>query len=515
MKRTQGIKAYLVAAAGSLGMAGIAHAQNVDWSSTDATFPPGASQNWTIGTNWVGDSAPTAASTARIISDGGVALVDSSVTVAQFIMGLNANANGNGLCIDDGGTLNVTLNNTNAFGFRLWNNGPDVRVAVAANGTLSVLNSGIQVGSATSGAILPSTFTSAGTVNASFAQVQRDSVYSMTGGTLTLSRNFEALTVGRPQGTSTTSTTEGLFSHTGGAISATNGGSLRLAGGGTYEISGGSILMSNTTTGLYFRGTDDMTSPGGTIRVIGSGASSISFGGLRYYNLNGVNTYDQDNAKWSFVLDNSANHITTINFTGNGHAAGNLRRGTLEVGLKGGVLLSATSTYDLITAPTINAGTDFIAGPGPLWTPGLTDAATDTVTVSLAGAANKGALDVNGVTSISFAGSNYGYVDLANVTGSSLPVFLDIDGGTLANFTNALTAAGIAWTTAGLPVGYELGLTNLDPSVSGGTSFAWDMGQIDSAMNIQGVSIAIPEPSCVALLVIGGAVMLRRARSTC
>jgi hypothetical protein len=176
------------------------------------------------------------------------------------------------------------------------------------------------------------------------------------------------------------------------------------------------------------------------------------------------------------------------------------------------VLLSGDATFGLITAPTINDATDFDNGPGALWTAGLDDDTVDTVTITLAAVANKGAVDAAGTTSVSFAGANVGFVELLNVTGTSLSVYLDIDGGTLANFTSALTDVGINWSTTDLPAGYELVLTDLDPSTSGSAYFAWDLSKIDSSMTIQGVSIAIPEPTSAMLVGIGGLALCVRVR---
>lgn len=92
-------------------------------------------------------------------------------------------------------------------------------------------------------------------------------------------------------------------------------------------------------------------------------------------------------------------------------------------------------------------------------------------------------------------------------------VNLDVTGGTLAHFTDALTAAGIAWTAGTGP--YELQLL-LNPSLSGGSYFAWDLSAIDPAMSIQGIQIAnlvaVPEPASAALGFIALTLLPRRRR---
>lgn len=277
------------------------------------------------------------------------------------------------------------------------------------------------------------------------------------------------------------------------------------------EISGGS-LVANSYLWFYQA---NASSQGGTIHVIGSKATEIKFNGLRYYN-----SYDQAKAAWAFTLDNGANHITKVQLTANFGGAGNARSGTLNVGLSGGVMLSGTNAMTLIEGPDILAtsnfsnAADFEGATAKLWTQSIVDGATtDTLQVTLTGAASKGALDLAGSNSASFTASSYGYVNLTNVDlDNPLTLSLDITGGTLAKFTDSLTAAGIEWTTGSGD--YEVALT-LDPEVSGGTYFAWDMSGIDGAMGVQGVAIAaVPEPATWILLAgsLGMVAILRRRR---
>jgi hypothetical protein len=206
---------------------------------------------------------------------------------------------------------------------------------------------------------------------------------------------------------------------------------------------------------------------------------------------------------WKFTLDNGANHITKVNFTTNGNAAGSVRRGTLDVGLSGGILLSGNSSLTLIEGPTISTATnftnaaDYTSGTAKLWVQSITDSTRDTLNVTLNSTVLEGSLDFANPIALTFASSAYGYINLTN-TNLTQPftLGLDISGGTLGNFTNALTAAGINWTAG--TGGYDVNLI-LNPTLSGGTVFAWDLQSIDGAMGVAGIGV-IPEPSTWALL---------------
>jgi hypothetical protein len=232
--------------------------------------------------------------------------------------------------------------------------------------------------------------------------------------------------------------------------------------------------------------------------VSGGGSQSIDFGGLRYQT-----TDDQNKATWGFTLDNSTNHITKVNLIANGSAGGSVRRGTLDVGLSGGVLLTGGSSFVLIEGPTISAATNFLnaadytSGTAKLWVQSITDSTRDTLNVVLNSAADKGNLDFAAPIALTFTSAAYGYIDLLN-TNLSQPftLGLDISGGTLSNFTTALTAAGVTWEAGS--GSYEVYLT-LTPGTSGGTNFAWDLQDIDGAMGIAGIGI-IPEPATWMLL---------------
>jgi hypothetical protein len=135
------------------------------------------------------------------------------------------------------------------------------------------------------------------------------------------------------------------------------------------------------------------------------------------------------------------------------------------------------------------------------------------ITIGLNNAQDKGDLNGSGFNSISFTLSNLGYVDLANFS-NPFVLGLNVVGGTLGNFTSALTASGISWS-AGSGI-YAVHL-NLDPAISGGNVFAWDLSTIEAGMGIQGLAV-IPEPQAALLIAFALPVLvvlvLRRRRAT-
>ncbi len=290
----------------------------------------------------------------------------------------------------------------------------------------------------------------------------------------------------------------------GGTVKGVNSGMLTLGESGTYRISGGSLSMASTTQGLYVNG--GAGTGNRVFHVDGSGASSIDFGGLRYQA-----AQDQTSMVWRFTADNGTNHITRINFVNNGNAAGSVRRGTLDVGLSGGILLTGTNTLTLMEGPTISSSTnftnaaDYTSGTAKLWVQSITDSTRDTLNVSLNSAVLKGSINFSAPIELTFSSAAYGYINLSNVNLSQpFTLGLSIAGGTLANFTNALTAAGINWSTG--TQGYSVNIL-LNPAVSGGSSFAWDLQTIDSAMGVTGVGL-VPEPSTWTLMAAGLTVLI-------
>jgi len=304
--------------------------------------------------------------------------------------------------------------------------------------------------------------------------------YLLQGGTLNITKGFIVAS-------------SSSFIQSGGTLNfGVAGGFLAPnAGTGLYEISGGTLNVGSASVNASI----DIGSASGTFRVKGSAAT------LTARNIGGSNVATN---KIEFRLDNSAAHISTIvGYSSFG------RRGNLAVSLDGGVLLAGASQFDVIKVDGFS-GNDFFSRP--VAATGLLSAGTvnnvdgtkDVERITLEN--NKGTVAFG--NAMSFAASNYGHVSLTGVPANPLLVSLDLTGGTLANVTNALTAAGISWALGSGD--YEVALT-LNPAVSGGTRFAWDFSSIDPAMTVQGVSLsAVPEPASIAMFMIPAAMMLRR-----
>ena len=449
--------------------------QAQNWANTDTTYPPGGTQNWTIGSNWAGGVAPATATTPTINGQG-YALINSTVnTLAGFGVLGTGNVN-RGLYIASGGALTTTGT------FRLSNTNGNTTVDVASGGALTI-GSHLLMNAGT-GAF--GRFTSAGeTIVSGSINVATQTQLYVTGGNLTSNRVGDvSLSIGLA---GSTKTDEGLVVQTGGNVSTTSTGWLALNPGGTYQISGGNLSITGNPSNSLFFANANATSLGGTFRVVGSGAQTINFSGLRYGNVN-----DQTKATWGFNLDNSANHITKLNFVANGNANGYFRLGTLDVRLEGGVLLSGTNSFVLLEAPSVTTlsnytnSADYTGGTAKLWTQGRVDSTRDQITVTLTGA-GAGTLNYTGVNSLTQNGTAYGYVNLGNVTMSEpMTVYLKTSGGTLSNFTTALTNAGVSWSSA--TGDYDVALS-LTPSTSGGTYFAYDLAKIDAGMTLTGLAV--------------------------
>ena len=450
--------------------------QAQNWSNTNTTYPPGGTQNWTIGSNWAGGVAPATASTPTINGQG-YALINSTVnTLTGFGVLGTANVN-RGLYIANGGALTTTGT------VRLTNTNGNTTIDVASGGSFTI-GSHIYMNGGTGafGRLTTAGETSIG----GFINIATQTQLYVTGGNFTSTRVGDSSFIVGSAGS--TKADEGLIVQTGGNVSTTSTGWLYLYPGGTYQISGGNLsITGNPTNSLFFAGAN-ATSLGGTFRVVGSGAQTINFGGLRYSN----NTLDSGKATWGFNLDNSANHITKLNFVANGNAGGYYRLGTLDVRLEGGVLLSGTNSFVLLEAPSVTTlsnyanSADYTGGTAKLWTQGLVDSTRDQITVTLTGG-GAGTLNYTGVNSLTQNGTVYGYVNLGNVTMSEpMTVYLKTNGGTLSNFTSALTNAGVSWSSA--TGDYDVALS-LTPSTSGGTYFAYDLAKIDAGMTITGLAV--------------------------
>jgi hypothetical protein len=440
------------------------------WSNNDATYPPGATQNWNLDGNW----NPAVPNGATAIINYGSALIETTVpNITSFLIGNSANANlTRSLYIASGGSLNVT--DTTATAFRLYNTAGTHQVTVASGGSLSV--AGTLANGAGSGSA--SIFRSAGTVSVKkFTTAQKASTL-ITGGTTTI--GSDGMEIGG---------TIGTFEVAGGSV--TCGASLTIKDNGTLRLSGGSLGVTGGS-GLFIWGS--AAAAPRVIHVNGSGASSITLSGLRYYA-----QVDRDNALWRFTLDNGVNHIAPVTLTANGNNGATLRTDTtLDVRLRGGVLLSGTATFTLVDRPSTETDVAWGTGPGTLWTDTTADdGGRNKIRVTLAAAANKGTLSRSAsVTGLS--GATKGYVALSGVVPSEpLEIQLDLAGGTLSEFTAALTSAGVAWQAG--KYGYDVSLT-LAPSVSGASYFAWNLEDISSGMTVQAVEIYKPRGTFISIM---------------
>jgi hypothetical protein len=448
------------------------------WSNTDETYPPLASQNWTLTDNWTSGVPSAEQATINL----GSALINTSVPdITNFLIGNNADATATrSLLIDDGGSLTATGI------FRLFNTAGNHQVTVAAGGSLSVASAlGNGTNTLEGGAGSSSIFNSAGTVTLGALGTDKNAITNITGGTTTVSGQ-----------TSVGASGVGVLNVSGGAVSTDV---LRMHNG-TANLSGGSFSASGANALFFYSQTDLATQ---VLHVDGSGASSISFNGTRY--LDGSPSGNGLNPTWKFTLDNGTNHITPVTLTSNGNSGATLRTdATLDVGLNGGILLSGTDTFTLIDRVSTTTYSDtWGTGTGALWT----DSSGEDIQVTLAGAANKGSL--NAATpgaSVTFAAASVGYIDLTGLLGSETSLQLNLlwsgqSTANIADFTTLLADAGLNyWLISANEIGLEL-----DPSVSGSTYFAWDLVGIGSDGMLEGISV-IPEPSSFALL--GGCLAL-------
>jgi hypothetical protein len=438
------------------------------WSNSDSNEPPDETQNWNLDGNWNTNVVPVNEEVR--ISNGGAALINTSVPdITIFLIGNSGVASlAHSLTIDVGGSLTVT--DPGAQAFRLFNTEGMHRVSVAEGGTLTVAG-GLVNGATISEYGSESFFNSAGTAKVGSFATSRNAVTEISGGIF--STNSASVSGGA------------VFQVTGGSVSVTEG-SFRLFENGTVKISGGSFSVEGGS-GLFFFGASEGVSGPRTFHVDGSGASDISLDGVRYFA-----DADRKNAVWKFTLDNGADHITPVILTANGNQGTTLRDGTtLEVGLRGGILLSGTDTFTLIERPgsAYSNYTDFwAAGPGPLWTE-VTDGIT--IQVALNPEVGMGSLDASKAgASVKFAATSTGHIALTGLSGKQTRLRLKLhwsagSGASISGFTALLEAAGI---TCGEISASEIGV-ELTPSLSGASFFAWDLEASGVAGMLEGITV--------------------------
>jgi fibronectin-binding autotransporter adhesin len=435
----------------------------VTFSNNSTTNPPGASQAWSIASNWSG-GVPVDGDFANIFRSGSLAAYALLDTASANISTVSVNY-GSVLQVASGGVLNMR----NTDGRVLIGNNAASTMVIEAGGTVQCLSALSNSTVVAINIFNNSTLTTAGTINHLTTQTTAGSTMNLTGGNVTLYRTSDSILTG------------GTLNQTGGNISATP---IIVVSTGTYRISGGSVTTTSTASGLYFKSAN--ATAGGTLQVVGSNAT-INFGSFR----NDITAASGNvTPTFSYILDNSAAHISTVNFAANGITGATLRTNAkLNVGLNGGVLLSGTNQYTIISRVS---GTDtaWQSGPGPLWTDSTvsTNATTKAqIKIALNGSADQGGLNYRGANSQDFTGTAQGYLDLSNVDATQpMTMYLNVSGGTLSNFTNALTSAGVTWGNA--TGDYNVMLT-LNPSTSGSNYFAFDLASIDAGMTVNSLAV--------------------------
>lgn len=284
----------------------------------------------------------------------------------------------------------------------------------------------------------------------------------------------------------------GKFVVTGGVVRDL--GFAKMDGGASVAIRGGDVSI----------GTLQYNS--GNFHVDGSGASQIK--------INSFRLETGRSASLIFTLDHTEKHVSAIRIE-SGAAQGNSLRSasSLEMRLKGGILLADQTEFALINrAGMSDAMVGWKTGPGPLWKDTTrTEGGRNLVMVALNETARVGELS-SATPELVFEAVSQGFVDLSEIDFAE-PIVLALDLTHQSSLLEAaLTAAGVDWLAGSGD--YELYLF-LDPSKAGGSYFAWDFHDIDSALGLQGIALgAIPEPGSWALLglTLGGGFLFYRGR---
>ncbi|MEI6647835.1 MAG: hypothetical protein WCP12_17495 [bacterium] len=453
---------FLVVVVSAIGLAlNSAEAATKNWANADMTWPPGASQEWSIPSNWNLGTAPLAGDIINLArySAGWIPSVVYLNTATPAFADYITLAS-NKLYVGSSGVLNSASQIQMGQGTYMY---------VATGGQVKP-TTGFNINALSSTVDSRGTITSADGAANFYINISAGGTLNVLGGAVSTTRSYGSVILGP----GVALPVAGTIRQSGGTVTTSV---LSLTPGGVYEISGGSVAGTNTSNGLYFNSADATSGgTGGTFRVVGAGATGVTFGGMRY-----LGAYDRTNATWAFVLDNSAGHISNVVFTALGNSGATLRDGaTLSVGLRGGVLLTGTNAFTLIQRVATPTDTGWRVGPGPLWTD-TTSSDKTKINIAMNSSANKGTINRGGTVTFTPAAS--GYVALTNIS-TAVPLLLQLQltGGTLANLTNALTAAGIPYQPGS--GGYNVRLT-LNPVVSGAKYFAWDLSAIDPAMSVQ------------------------------
>lgn len=182
--------ALFVAAASFLPVA----TSQAAWTNPDTTWPPQASQNWNLSSNW-GGTLPTSTTMVYWNVANTTGLINSNTSIARLYQTTG------GIWIANGGSLTVSANFEVSKG----------QLTVENGGSVTATNSKILVGTSGSTKIGPATFSNAGTTTATGLTVAAESQFLMTGGTL--ATGAAGMQIGF---SGSTSASEGKFIQSGG-----------------------------------------------------------------------------------------------------------------------------------------------------------------------------------------------------------------------------------------------------------------------------------------------------------
>ena len=303
-----------------------------------------------------------------------------------------------------------------------------------------------------------------------------------------VTQNNGNLTVG-----SSVNTAVGAINMTGGSLTEIRTGATQtftVNAFGTVEISGGSLSY-----GFDFVNT-------GTFRVVGSGATTVQVA-TRNFTLNSASVVD-------FRLDNGG--VTPIKSTRTAAGTDQKLDGTLKVGFKAGVALTASNNFKLLDFAKDTTGSFASVPSSTLWTitPASSSNSFDLV-ASYAAGANKGTLSkATGPVVTTFGASSTGDVIINDLTlASTVDVYLAADAGsgkTVADLISYFNGGGLSATSASAD-GFNVKLSFLAGSAT--SYFGWDLSDFNAGATLS--AVAVPEPvTGFAWLVATGYGLTRR-----
>ncbi len=473
--------------------------QNIDWT--------GGEGHWLVPGNWNLDQVPATGNTVRIESGGHVLLDDdppvggeswpvgNEITIGRLWM---RGGGTNTLTFDASGTVHVTGGSIDFIG--------------QGSGTDSTFN------------MVNGTWNSDGTLHVGHGGTGTLNVY---GGEMHVNNHIN---IGRNSGTGTVNMYGGLLNMPGNhSLNIGHDGGVA----GTLNAFGGTVNVGwNFSIGAG-------QAPG-TLNIY-SGATVNPRSG-RPFSIGG----DQAGTFRAWLDGSEFNTVTASGGGGHLNLGANAH---LDVAFPGGLMLSPTDEYDLISyGGNLSGSASWNTEPGDLWD---TTTGAGAVSVKLSESHQRGTLklDAAEIGSQSWLGGEEndrvqyvdGHVDVENLeggTGNLIQLALafandpsnytDEDG---VDFVTSLQLAGyVVWGQGGdqrsLPLdlinGYgaaDLGrLVGVDVWVTMGAEdtdghFAWDTARYTNGSSLQLESITvIPEPSTLALLGLAGLLLMKRRR---